>query len=202
MSSDERIHFYLSRLEDQRHLLRTAISGIRAGDLTQALTIATAIRVLVHETRRSEPLLKNLRSDYLTLPIHDWIRNPANTAINLPICVKISFSSNEPKISLAADPDKAMRTTSLGDWWTVPFVRIPAIGEMSRRELILGLANKEGAHVDADLSEKYRLLLQSQFFQIKINNCETSILNLSRLLAGSSGAQLLDCLDMAFKSQV
>jgi hypothetical protein len=197
MSGDAEKKFYLSRLGDQSHLLRTAIKGMRAGDLTQGLTVATVIRVLVHETKKSTPLLKILASDYLALPIRDWIRNPRNTIVNLPLCAKIS--SNEPHISLTADLDwKALDTVMLEAWWNEPFVRMPIVGEFSRRELILGLANKEGAHVDADLSEKYLSLLESKFFQARVNDRVIDSLNLSRLLAGSSGALLLDCVERNF----
>jgi hypothetical protein len=189
--------FYLSRLEDQRHLLRAAITGIRAGDLRQALTIATSIRVLVHETRSSTPLLKLLRSDYLSLPIREWINNPRNCKANLPLCVRISTEG--PPIALTSTlPEGSLRTGVLSSWWNDSFISVPGVGDMSRRELILGLANKEGAHVDADLPEKYSLLLSNKFFTVRVGDREIDNLNISRLLAGSSGVLLLECLDANF----
>ena len=44
------------------------------GDLRQALTIATSLRVLIHETGASKPLLKRFKSNYLDLPVMDRIR--------------------------------------------------------------------------------------------------------------------------------
>jgi|KBSMisStandDraft_5_1062788.scaffolds.fasta_scaffold3030872_1 hypothetical protein len=75
MSAMERAKYYREALEEQRHLLRTAIGGMARGDLVQALCVATSIRTLVHETGASKPLLKHLRNNYLDLEIFDRILN-------------------------------------------------------------------------------------------------------------------------------
>src|ERR1700674_367545 len=80
MSIQEREAFHRKSLEEQRHLLRTAIGGMAAGDLAQALHVAAQIRVLVHETGASKPLLKHLDKNYLELPILDRIREPPPAA--------------------------------------------------------------------------------------------------------------------------
>ena len=185
-------------------MLKKAIAEMQRGDLTQALTIATCIRVLVHETGSSKPLLKRLRTDYLALPISDWIRGQKNAGdkreiavIDLPICAKIS--DNDPKISLGHDlAFKPMCTCSLGNWWNEPFAIIPGPTSLTRREVILGLANKEGAHVDAEVSDKYGRLIDNQFLGITVNNVNLGPLNISRLLAGGCGMQIVDCLHKHF----
>jgi hypothetical protein len=74
MSGAERAKYYREALEEQRLLLRTAITGMAAGDLVQALHVATSIRTLVHETPGRPPLLKRLRNNYLDhLEIFDRI---------------------------------------------------------------------------------------------------------------------------------
>lgn len=76
---------------------------------------------------------------------------------------------------------------------------LPGIGPITRRELILGLANKEGgAHVDADMPARYKLLLGSKFVQFKINDIDVGPLNIARLVGGRCGVELLDCLDRSF----
>jgi len=69
LSAGERKAYYLTALEQHRQLLRAAIEQMADGKLVHALTIATSIRALVHETGSSTPLLKRLRTDYLSLPI-------------------------------------------------------------------------------------------------------------------------------------
>ena len=85
MNLVERRQYSLKRLEDHRHLLRTAIAAMAAGDLTRALNIATSIRALVHETGSQKPLLKELKGNYLDLPILDRFFEPPR---NLPPGVK------------------------------------------------------------------------------------------------------------------
>jgi hypothetical protein len=62
----------------------------------------------------------------------------------------------------------------------------------------LGVANKEGAHVDSNMPVNYERLLKSQFLHAKINDVELGAQNLARLLAGLCGMQMLVCLDQYF----
>lgn len=207
MSDAERKQFYTSRFEDQRHLLRTAIKGMHEGDLTQALTIATVIRVLVHETGSSRPLLKQLCTDFVALEIpHSW---PSGADPNkpmlvyLPTPVKIeavaAATSSTGRVCLGELPqNRSRRITTIDLWWDGPFGVLPGVGEFCRRDVILGLANKEGAHVDSKMPAKYVSLLKSQFLRANINNVEVGALNLARLLAGLCGMQMLACLDQHF----
>ena len=75
---------------------------------------------------------------------------------------------------------------------------LPGIGPVFRRELILGLANKEGgAHVDPDIPQRYQTVLDSQFMRANINGIDLGALNVSRP-AGKTGVELLDCLNRNF----
>ena len=62
LKPEEKQKKLLDRLEDHRHLIRTAVEAMTTEDLRQALAIATSIRVLVHESGMSKPLLKALKS--------------------------------------------------------------------------------------------------------------------------------------------
>lgn len=76
---------------------------------------------------------------------------------------------------------------------------LPGLGPFFRRELVLGLANKEGgAHVDADIPRRYQMVLESRFVRFKINETDLGPLNISRLVAGKAGVELLDCLGKNF----
>jgi hypothetical protein len=77
--------------------------------------------------------------------------------------------------------------STLGQWWANACLDIPGVGPMTRKQLILGLANKEGgAHVDADISEKYKNLLASKFFNTKVGDEAITPVKISRLVAGRS----------------
>jgi hypothetical protein len=206
MSAEERKKFFLAKLEEQRHLLKTAIDGMAAGDLTQALHVAALIRVLVHETGASKPLLGNLRNNYLELPILDRIPEAAPSAppgvqvVTFFCPLSAQMKAPEGTISLITELNpKEHALSTLGTWWRNSCMILPGIGRVDRRELILGLSNKEGgAHVDADISEKYQALMASKFFSVKINDKDLGAVNISRLVAGKAGVELLDCLERNF----
>lgn len=205
MTTEERKRFYLKALEDQRHLLRDAISGMSGGDLTRALNVATAIRVLVHETGNSKPLLQSIQSNYralripLRLPPPPAVCPPGINAITFycPISAAVSTSG---VVSLIATIDaKDYKESTLGEWWGDACMLLPGIGRVMRKELVLGLANKEGgAHVDERMPAKYRLLMESKFINFKINEINLGPLNIARLVAGRCGVELLNCLDRNF----
>src|SRR5467141_2330949 len=71
LTASERQARLREKLEEQRHLLRKSINDLAAGDLAEALRISTILRVLIHETGNSTPLLKQLTPNYLELPAPD-----------------------------------------------------------------------------------------------------------------------------------
>jgi hypothetical protein len=210
MADIDKNEYYLSRFEDQRHLLRTAIRGMADGDITQALTIAVVIRVLVHETGNQKPLLKRLKPNYLDLPILDRDMQkisappkdlqPGVQAITFfcPISAKMSTIEGKTTIGLVTDlnPD-AYKLSTLGAWWENACMILPALGPFFRYELIVNLADKEGAHVDPRIKDRYQKVLESIFVNTQLNG-ENAALNVSRLVAGKCGVELLDCLDKNF----
>jgi hypothetical protein len=206
MSADERKKFFSQKLEEERHLLRTAIAGMGAGDLVQALHVATIIRTLVHEAD-SKPLLKNIDPNYLELPILDRIMEPPkdhgggtiSITFSCPISAKISAPAGT--VALITELESpAYVQSKLGTWWDGnPCMVLPGLGPFFRRELILGLANKEGGtHVDADIPKRYQMVMESQLVHFKINEIDLGALNVSRLVAGKAGVELLSCLDKNF----
>jgi hypothetical protein len=207
MSTTERKKFFLDRLEDHRQNLRDAIVSMAGGKLSAALTIATTIRTLVHETGRSVPLLKSIRSDYLTLVVREgpWATaetfSPFNrrvTLMNLPFAVEIH---QEPahRLSLRPNPDKSsFRDTVLGTWWSEPVLKVFGCAPLTRREVVLGVADKEGAHVDDDMSDNYRKVLESQPLQFSVDGIDLEPINVTRFTVGQWGIELLDVLDRTF----
>jgi hypothetical protein len=198
--------YYLSRFEDQRHLLRRAIQAMAEGDIPQALHVAVVIRVLMHKTRTQKPLLRCLRRDYWGLPIMERVEDPpeklspGQSAITFycPISANISQADGHTKVGLRTDLDSPRyKSSPLGAWWGHRCMVLPGIGPVIRSQLILDLADKEGAHVDPRISEGYQKILGNGFIRFQING-EDAPLNISRLVVGKCGVELLDCLDRAF----
>src|SRR6266849_17160 len=61
----------LAMLRDQMGLLRSSLDSFYEGNFAESLRIATIIRLLVHETGKSKPLLKQARPDGLDLQIKE-----------------------------------------------------------------------------------------------------------------------------------
>ena len=202
MTTAERKQFFATKLVEQRHLLRSAIETMGAGDLTHALHVATIIRTLVHETGSSKPLLKYLKPNYLELPILDVVHGPPKqNAITYYCPVSAKLSAPPASICLMTEMNLPTYSQSiLGAWWNSnPCMVLPGLGPFYRKELILGLANKEGgAHVDADIPQRYQSVLESQFVHAKINDIDLGALNISRLTAGRAGVELLHFLKSTF----
>jgi len=197
--------FLRDKLEEQRHLLRKSIKEFATGDLAEGVRIAIAVRVLVHETGNSKPLLKQLTSNYLELNILDRPsprggQSPPGTQGVVIMSVPISVKITNDGVFLNPDLDvEAYESSFLGKWWTRPSLRLPGLGGFSRCEIVLGLADKEGgAHVDVNLPERYQQLLASKQFQIGWGKDDVSSLNLSRFMTAQAGVELLDCLNRTF----
>jgi hypothetical protein len=100
---------------------------------------------------------------------------------------KLSLS---PTINLEGREQK-----TLGRWWTDLGLVVPGGTPLSRKDIILGIANKEGAHVDDDMPRNYRIMLQSKSLRIRINNTEYEPVNITKYVCGTAGVEMLDCLE-------
>ncbi len=206
MTTAERRQFFLARLEDHRHNLRGAIDAVAGGQLSAALTIATTIRTLVHETGRSVPLLKKIRNDYLGLVIREgpWAKAEAESPLGrrfplmtLPFAIRIHHI--QPRISLNPEPNMTGFTEmSLGAWWSKPVLNVFGCAALTRKEVILGVANKEGAHVDDDMTENYRNVLESKPIRFTVSGIDLEPINVTRFTLGQAGIELLDLLCRCF----
>jgi len=208
LSPEEKRARLHASLEDHRHLIADAVKAMTKGNLVPALTIATSLRVLIHETGMSKPLLKSLRPNYLDLelldddiPRDDPPPTPGAVKVvvfNLP--VSVSVSTEEPKIRLNVEMDKQKptRPMTLGTWWGMPFMNLPGVGVYNRRQLVLDVANKEGAHVDVRISEQFKRLCESQFLTFRVNDDDAITANIARLVVGKAGFQMLSFLEKHF----
>jgi hypothetical protein len=205
LTGEDQKKFLREKLEEQRHFLCKSLDALTSGDLAEGVRAAASIRVLVHETASSKPLLKQLTANYLQLNILDSPEArpqsaPPGTvgAVVMSVPISIRIVSNEGVFLNRKLEEQNRVPTILGKWWLRPSLILPGIGGLSRKEIVLGLVNKEGgAHVDADMSRRYQQLLNYKAFQVGWSQ-EVTPLNLSRFMAGQAGIELLDCLDRNF----
>jgi len=205
LTGDDKKKFLRERLEEQRHLLDKSIREFASGDLTESVRLAIAMRVLVHETASSKPLLGQLTPNYLEMKILDRKppakeEAPPGTPSAVIMSVPISIQLSDRGVFLNPKLDVEDYAASIvGKWWTRPILVLPGLGGFSRKEIVLGLADKEGgAHVDVNLSPRYRQLIESKQFQVGWNKEGVSPLNLSRYMTAQAAVELLDSLNTNF----
>jgi hypothetical protein len=194
-------------LREQYGFLKRSVQSYSEGHPEEALRIATTIRVLVHETASSKPLLKQITPGYLQLAIYDVpppkpTRPGAQILQYFGIGMKlIPGKSVEPIIELDG-PE--LQLVTIGAWWnkvTLIFTEANETITFTRKQLLLTLANKEGgAHVDTDLPAAYEKFVIEAPIQVNINGAKSDSIHLARFAAVNSAAQITDCLERNFPS--
>jgi hypothetical protein len=106
---------------------------------------------------KSIPLLKRIRTNYLVLIIREFPTPPLDkhspfalkfTIMSLPFGVRVATS--EPKLSIDPSPNMSeYLPCSVGEWWRKPVLAVPGCVPLSRRDVVLGVADKEVLHTSA-----------------------------------------------------
>ena len=75
---------------------------------------------------------------------------------------------------------------------------VPGGSPLSRKDIVLGIADKEAAHVDDEMPRAYRIMLESPSIRIKINEGEYEAVNITKYVCGTAGVEMLAYLDKSF----
>lgn len=173
-------------LSEQVGFLRRSASAFDEGETSEAKRIAVALRVLLHDTDRSESLLKQMNlKDSLHFLDSAGELDPANLAAGWSL-VSSRFTMTEdggrvdyephrgdgPPIRQAT-PEQQVRALLQGRkiprapgfrltfdaWWEQAVVDDKQGGVFTRKQLVMALANQDGgAHVDPRIEERYHAL--------------------------------------------
>jgi hypothetical protein len=194
------------KLAEQLGFLKSSLRRFTEGHPEEALRVATAIRVLVHETNLSNPLLGQIDANYLNLSIRDRpAPRPSRPGgiILFYIGVGVQLSADkgaQPIIESAGPMPQAM---SLREWWNKCLLIFP--GDKNRRvvftrkDLLLILSNKEGgAHVDADVPSGYEKFVVDSPLKFIVNGVPTDTVHLARYASIESAAQMIESLEHNF----
>jgi len=191
-------------LREQMELLHASVNAFYSGHFAEALRIATSIRVLVHETGRSKPLLKQIRPDGLALQLPEYtdrarlgedqfIRFAVGIRLGPGTCVAPAVDVHSTHYAL----------TTIGAWWArAVFSFQSKMGTQvtySRKQVILILANREGgAHVDQNEDPNYVRLLTDQPLSFMYGDVQLETPDLAKFLVAQSGVELMECLKSNF----
>lgn len=147
----------LFRLHEQLKFIRTSSEAYDRGDESEARRLALAIRILVHDTKKSTSLLTSLGvKDYIFYFDHFSIaRITDNPKPLLETRVGFQNTGNGWKyIFLESDPEY---TSTFSEWWNNLMIFGSSISDsFSRADIVLIVANQDGGgHVDPQLESRY-----------------------------------------------
>ncbi len=191
----------LAKLKEQMQFLRTSLCAFYEGEFAESVRIATIIRVLVHETSRSKPLLRQAQPNGLDLPIlnHASERPDEKAVFRFAVSARIG-----PTIAPAVDLGSSHYVvTTVGTWWNAEvFTFQTKLGRQlvyTRKDVILILANKEGgAHVDEYEDPDYTRLLTDLPLSFDLCGLPIETPDLVRYLTAQSGVEMLESLKRNF----
>ena len=145
-----------AHLEEQVYFLRASADSYDAGFEGEAKRIAVAIRVLLHDTRQSKSLLGQLglkAREFLdtSLPL-----SPGNLTPHSGLIVTAMDEGGAKYCAFLDEGIDRPVLRNFEEWWRGPIFVDSKKRQVSREEIVLAVANKDGgAHVDPNLDQKY-----------------------------------------------
>jgi hypothetical protein len=158
-------------LEKQLGFIERSCLLYDRGEYDEAIRIATAIRVLVHETGSSTSVLQHLgvRPTIQLVsscdPVEGGPNKPPGMTPIFKFCLGTLVSdAGGTRHEAGFRPDQHIFPMSVEGWWQQVVWRLNPETAISRKALVLAAANKDGgAHVDAELSGEYEQLAAGPF---------------------------------------
>lgn len=151
---------FAEQFRRQLKFLRTSCDAYDEGDKDEAIRIATTVRTLCHQTSKSSSLFSHLKAtDVRVLSTGEIVPPGRKFWPNLTV-IRLSPQLGIAEFAPKLDAANTKRSIRLNEWWRGDPAYILDAREISRRELVLGAANKDGgAHVDVALDPTYERLL-------------------------------------------
>jgi hypothetical protein len=149
----------IEHLEEQRAFLVSSCDAFDAGHRYEAKRIASAVRTLVHHTRRSHALLVQLE----VRDEHDW---PCVNDAGVPEQTifstgrMLSMELSPAGLSYSADLTLSGREVPFSEWWNEAIFKSPVL-TFTRRSVMGALSNQGGgSHVDPAPDNPYRTIAE------------------------------------------
>lgn len=152
-------------LSEQIKFLEASAEGFDRGNEAEAKRLAVVIRTLVHDSRNTRSLLRQLdvKNRLRWIDTGQQIRDSNLAPTNGLAIVRVVFRDDEteafyePYFNQPPIPDRQNRPTTFDNWWTRPVSKDAFGNRFSRKDFVLIVANKEGgAHVDPETTSSYR----------------------------------------------
>jgi hypothetical protein len=151
---------FKSHLFKQLGFLWRSCASYDQGHLDEAVRIATAIRVIVHDTHKSTSLLSHLSA--LNISLASTVSNfDHSRSVFLSGMGRMTMTNTKSTWEPALDCSAIDKQIPVADWWN-QVVYILGKVKATRKSLVLAAANKDGgAHVDSSLTHEYETLMHT-----------------------------------------
>jgi hypothetical protein len=151
------------QLKHQLSFLKNSASLVDQGHLEESKRLAVAMRVLVHDSATSHSLLGLLGVKGIAFCDTAGDHNPRNL---LPhqglVAIHVTGEGARYAAMLDDSPHGQGTAVAFDQWWNKVVVVDSERNALTRRDLVLAVANKDGgAHVDPELSKVYARLSRS-----------------------------------------
>jgi hypothetical protein len=147
-----------AQLKTQIDFLTRSAQSFDAGERNEAIRMAVGIRVIVHDTKASKSLLRQLgKKDIL---FYDTA-HPFDSKNLMPHLGLFQIHLGGASTGFAApldniSPERLGRKIQFNTWWDRIVLSDNLKNRFTRKDLVLTLADQDGgAHVDPHLEEKY-----------------------------------------------
>ena len=155
-----------SQLRSHLQFLEHSCSAFDQGYTDEAARIAVALRVLFHSTKNQRSVLERLDATNIVMLSTSTHYSPPVLEPGLKAAEFFwglaPITMNAAGICLAAELQDATTRDWLPfpEWWDqqVIFVVPPANARLTRKWVVINVADKQGAHVDPNLTPEYRSL--------------------------------------------
>jgi hypothetical protein len=159
---------FLKHLSDQIYFLQRSAENYDMGMIVEAKSMATNIRILLHDTRNSTSLLKHLDSK---LGIYYYNTAIPDTKFGLCGITTTTIDGGKtffnPPLNNLSEIRLRNPWVTFNTWWNEMNVLSDGNNRFSRKDLVLALANKDGgAHVDNKLDQPYSELTRNNSLEV------------------------------------
>jgi len=188
----------LELLRQQHSRLADALDGYYGGKKEQALNVAVTLRVLVHETQRSKPLLFRLDPSYWRLMIYDKL--PSDRRAVSAVRVPIMFEGGGPTRFIRPEFDSRYRQVSMSCWWDDDYQPLGKLW-LSKKTIVLTVADKDGgAHVDSTVPDAHAAISEPPILIGAGSGAGEAFLrpNLAFAITAQAGCEMKECLERYF----
>ncbi len=147
-------------LQEQLGFLERSAEAFDAGYEAEAKRLAVTIRVLVHDTGASRSLLSQLDRKNTKFCDSAFDVDPTSLIAHAGLAgVSVGPLGVKHAARLDGDDPSWFRPADFDTWWNKVVIRDREGRQLTRRDLVLAVANQDGgAHVDPALDEDYARL--------------------------------------------